>query len=60
LVILRKNYLPGLSANGVYEIIIPIKQDAEAKKFLQYFIENYIEKQDENILQKIVSLFIKK
>jgi hypothetical protein len=42
------------------EIVIPIKQDEEAKKFLQYFVENYVEKQNESILQKIVSLFIKK
>jgi hypothetical protein len=42
------------------EIIIPIKQDEEAKKFLQYFVENYMEKQNESILQKIISLFLKK
>ncbi|MDR2194102.1 MAG: hypothetical protein LBP19_06510, partial [Treponema sp.] len=42
------------------EVVIPIRQDEEAKKFLHYFVENYMEKQDESILQKIVSLFIKK
>jgi hypothetical protein len=41
------------------EVVIPIKQDEEAKKFLQYLAENYMEKQNEGILQKIISLFVK-
>jgi hypothetical protein len=42
------------------EVVIPIKQDEESKTFLQYFTGTYMEKQNENILQKIISLFIKK
>ena len=42
------------------EVIIPIKQDEEAKQFLQYFVENYMEKHNEGILQKLVSSFVKK
>lgn len=42
------------------EVCIPVKQDAEAKKFGQYFVENFMDKQNESILQRIVSLFVKK
>jgi hypothetical protein len=41
------------------EIIIPIRQDEEAKKFLHYFTENYMDKQEEGPLQKILSFFVK-
>ncbi|MDR2058012.1 MAG: hypothetical protein LBP83_07000 [Dysgonamonadaceae bacterium] len=41
-------------------VTIPVRQDEEAKKFAEYFVQNFMEKQEENILQKIISLFIKK
>jgi hypothetical protein len=41
-------------------VTIPIKQEEEAKKFSEYFVQNYMEKQTESILQKVISLFIKK
>ncbi|MDR2444092.1 MAG: hypothetical protein LBE31_11295 [Deltaproteobacteria bacterium] len=41
-------------------VTIPIKQDEEAKKFAEYFVQNYMEKSDGGILQKIISLFTKK
>jgi hypothetical protein len=41
-------------------VTIPIRQDDEARKFAEYFAKNYMEKQNENILQKIISLFRKK
>jgi hypothetical protein len=28
------------------EVVIPVRQDEEARKFLQYFVENYMEKQN--------------
>lgn len=41
------------------QVTIPIKQEEEAKKFTEYFVQNYMEKQNENILQKIISLLTK-
>jgi hypothetical protein len=41
-------------------VVIPVKQDEEAKKFLKFFTESYAEKQTGGIFQKVTSLFAKK
>jgi hypothetical protein len=61
---LPKKYIqfvvPELINEDEDEVCIPVKQDDEAKRFGHYFTENYMDKRKESILQKIVSLFMKK
>jgi hypothetical protein len=61
---LPKKYIqfvvPELINEDEDHVAIPIKQEAQAKKFTEYFIQNYMEKQDGGILQKIISVFTKK
>jgi hypothetical protein len=61
---LPKKYIqfvvPELINEDEDNVAILIKQDEEANKFAEYFVQNYMEKQEENILQKIISLFTKK